>query len=108
MTDDWIDHLRPSDEDDLRIKSERLARVLRHLPGDDEFKTRFLMQNIPLFEAEADKSGLFNGKRRSGAIVSMAIRYYRQAWNSRGREKPQMTGRRSSEPTKLRSVFGND
>lgn len=91
--DDWLDHLTDPNDDLDRRKAERLARVLRRLPGDEAMKLGWCLDNLVLLEACADRDGALEGRARSGAIVSHAIRAYRVWW--RKKEHPQQAGKRA-------------
>ena len=115
---EWWSELEEPDHD--REKAERLARVLGKLPGNLEEKAKFLEQQMPLLEAEAEAEGFDaerDRKRWNGKMKSLAFRWWRQHWRSGRGEKPQQgrarpprnvaTGeRRNPDPVTLRAVLG--
>ena len=107
---DWWDEIEPERDADA-AKAQRLARVIAKLPGNLAEKEKFLEQQMPLLEAEAERAGLdpeADRRKWNGTMKSLAFRYWRRWWNTGKGERPQQQ-RDMKKPTELRRLtFGDE
>ena len=87
--DRWQDLIEPRDEADDRRVAGKLANYLGRERGDRATKVRWLMRQLPLIEAEADKLDPQTPRAKAAAVRSLVVRYWRysleRAGSGRGR-----------------------
>lgn len=77
--DDWLGGLELPDEAEAERRARRLVNAIARLDGSREEKLRWLLVNLTLIEAEAQRAGEQPGTRSFGAaVVSIAFRFYRR------------------------------